>query len=245
MLALTARPDRCLSPTLTRMRTRLGQAPLALALALAGATVVIVVAALVAVLSTTGTHSSTATSTSSSSSTSTSGPESGFDGAALPGVVSAPGFTLSDQDGRLVSLSDYRGRVVVLAFLYSTCGGPCVLIAQQIRGALNELEEQHARAPAVLIVSADPAADSPARVRDFLAEVSLTGRVEYLTGPLSRLRSIWAAYRIKPASVGASEFDEYASVLLVDPSGRERVLFQSENLTPEFLSHDIGKLNGP
>jgi len=144
-----------------------------------------------------------------------------------------------------VSLSDYGGRVVVLTFLYSTCGGACVLIAEQIRGALNELEEAHARAPAVLIVSADPAADSPARVRAFLTEVSLTGRVEYLTGSLARLRQIWTAYRIKPASAGAREFDEYASVLLLDPSGRERVLFQSENLTPESLSHDIGKLDGP
>jgi protein SCO1 len=229
------------------MRTRLRQspAPLALALVLAGTAVVIAVLALVAVLLVSGTHSSTTTTTTSASSTSTAGPESGFDGAALPGVVSAPGFTLSDQYGREVSLSDYRGRVVVLTFLYSTCGGACVLIAQQIRGALNELEEEHARAPAVLIVSADPAADSPARVRGFLADVSLTRRVEYLTGPLRRLRSIWAAYRIKPASVGAREFDEYASVLLLDRSGRERVLFQSENLTPEFLSHDVGKLNGP
>jgi cytochrome oxidase Cu insertion factor (SCO1/SenC/PrrC family) len=200
------------------------------------------VLAAVAIVSVSGTHSS---KTTSASSTSTAGPESGFDGAALPGGVSAPGFTLSDQYGREVSLSDYRGRVVVLTFLYSTCGGPCVLIAEQIRGALNELEEEHARPPAVLIVSADPAADSPARVHEFLAEVSLTGRVEYLTGSLRRLRSIWTAYRIKPASVGAHEFDEYASVLLVDPSGRERVLFQSENLTPEFLSHDVGKLDGP
>ncbi|HSZ05854.1 MAG TPA: SCO family protein [Solirubrobacteraceae bacterium] len=227
------------------MRTRLGHAPLALALALALATVVIVVLAVVAIVSVSGTHGPTRTTTSVSSSTSTAGQESGFDGAALPGGVSARGFTLSDQYGHQVSLSDYRGRVVVLTFLYSRCGGACVLIAQQIRGALNELEEEHARAPAVLIVSADPAADSRARVRGFLAEVSLTGRVEYLTGPLRELREIWAAYRIKPASVGAREFDEYASVLLLDRSGRERVLFQSENLTPEFLSHDIGKLNGP
>ena len=63
---------------------------------------------------------------------------SGFDGAALPAIV-AHDFTLTDQYGHLVSLSDYRGQVVVLAFLYSTCGPTCIVIAQQIRGALDEL----------------------------------------------------------------------------------------------------------
>ncbi|MCW3017989.1 MAG: hypothetical protein JWN10_297 [Solirubrobacterales bacterium] len=61
------------------------------------------------------------------------GAASAFAGAALPADIIAPPFTLSDQDGRAVSLAQYRGHVVVLTFLYSTCGAPCVLIAQQIR----------------------------------------------------------------------------------------------------------------
>ena len=171
-------------------------------------------------------------------------PESGFDGAALPDHIPAPGFTLRDQHGRRVSVSDYRGRVVVLTFVYSTCGAPCVLIAQQIRGALDELQEQHAPQPAVLLVSADPAADTPASVAAFLSQVSLTGRVQYLTGPISQLASIWRAYHVKPASTGTGAFAEYASVLLLDARGDERVLFQSEQLTPEAISHDIAKLDG-
>ena len=164
---------------------------------------------------------------------------SAFAGAALPANILAPPFALSDQQGRRVSLAQYRGHVVVLTFLYSTCGAPCVLIAQQIRGALDEL-----RGPVpVLIVSADPASDSPARVRRFLSEAALSGRAQYLTGPPARLRQIWAAYRVRPASAGSRVFDEYASVLLIDPAGRERVVFQSEQLTPESLSHDIRKLD--
>ncbi len=137
-----------------------------------------------------------------------------------------------------MSLSDYRGHVVVIAFLYTTCGAPCVLIAQQIRGALDELP----RPVPVLIVSADPAADTPAHIARFLSEVSLTGRVEYLTGPPPRLQPIWRAYHVRPASAGRATFEEYASVLLIDGRGAERVLFQSEQLTPEGISHDIGRL---
>jgi protein SCO1 len=166
------------------------------------------------------------------------GAAAAFAGAALPANIVAPPFTLSDQEGRRVSLAQYRGQVVVLTFLYSTCGGPCVLIAQQIRGALDELS---GHVP-TLIVSANPASDSPAHVRRFLSEAALSGLAQYLTGPPALLRQVWAAYHVKPASAGSRVFDEYASVLLIDPSGSERVVFQSEQLTPESLSHDIQKL---
>ncbi len=165
----------------------------------------------------------------------------GFDGAALPAGVVAPNFTLTDQDGSSTSLKQFRGQVTVLTFLYSTCGAACVLIAQQIRGALDELHDP----PPALIVTADPRADTPASVNRFLAEVSLAGRVRYLTGPPARLRKIWRAYRVTPASAGRKAFALHASVLLIDGRGDERVVFQSEQLTPESLAHDIGKLRDP
>jgi protein SCO1/2 len=200
----------------------------------------VVVLAVIAVLSVSGTHDSS----SGASSQSATSAESQFQGAPFPGDIAAPDFKLSDQYGRHVSLSEYRGQVVVLTFLYSTCGDACVVIGQQIRGALDELEEENARLPAVLIVSADPAADTPAHVSRFLSEVSLTGRVQYLTGTPAQLRAVWRAYAIKPASDGPTVFDEYAPVLLIDPSGHKRVLFESEELTPEGISHDVGKLDG-
>jgi protein SCO1 len=167
--------------------------------------------------------------------------QGGFDGAALPGARPAPAFSLTDQYSRPVSLASLRGGPVVLAFLYSHCGGPCVLIAQQIRGALDELGEQPV---AVAIVSADPAGDSAAAVRRFLAEVSLSGRVHYLNGSQAQLAAVWKAYRVRPASAGASTFAKYATVRLLDSHGRERVLYGAEQLTPEALAHDVGKLRG-
>jgi hypothetical protein len=74
--------------------------------------------------------------------------------------------------------------------------------------------------------------------------VSLAGRAEYLTGPHALLRKLWRSYRVTPASAGRRAFARYASVLLVDSRGEERVLYQQEQLTPEALAHDIGKLNG-
>jgi protein SCO1/2 len=165
--------------------------------------------------------------------------QGGFDGAALPGDRPAPAFSLTDQYGRPLSLSSLRGEPVVIAFLYSRCGAPCVLIAQQIRGALDELGE---RPVPVAIISADPSGDDAAAVRRFLAGVSLSGRVHYLTGSEAQLSAVWRAYGVRPASAGRGTFAKYAMVRLLDPKGRERVLYGAEQLTPDALVHDIRKL---
>jgi len=173
-----------------------------------------------------------------SSETTAPGSQDGFEGAPMPPGVAPHDFTLSDQYGRRVSLSGYRGRVVLLSFLYPTCGATCVLVAQQIRGALDEL----GRPVPVLIVSAEPAADTPARVRRFLAEAGLGGRALYLTGTRAQLAPIWRAYHVEPASAGRTAFTNYVGAILIDRKGSERVLFEEEQLTPEGLAHDILKL---
>jgi protein SCO1/2 len=163
---------------------------------------------------------------------------SGFQGAALPLGAPAHDFTLVDQAGRRTSLRAYRGQVAIVAFLYSTCGATCNVIAQQIRGAIDELPGP----VPVLLVSAEPRADTPAHVGRFLARASLSGRVHYLSGAAARLRPIWRSFRIVPASAGRARFERAASVFVLDRAGRPRVIYQLEQLTPEALSHDVRKL---
>jgi protein SCO1/2 len=164
--------------------------------------------------------------------------ETGYDGALLPGSLRPRGFTLTDQEGRRVSLSDFKGKVAILTFVYTTSKTTGPLIAQQIRGALEELP----RGTPVLAISLDPAADTPARVRAFLHAASLTGRMEYLTGSTAQLRPVWRAYSAVPASAGATAYERDAFVLLLDKEGAPRVEFPVEELTPEALAHDARKL---
>jgi protein SCO1 len=173
----------------------------------------------------------------------------GFEGALLPENIPPRGFALTDQHGRTVSLRDLRGRVAILAFLYSTSKATAPLIAQQIRGALDELESAAPHRPGgpksvtpALAVSVDPAADTPAHVRAFLRKTSLAGRLEYLTGPPARLRAVWRAYAVVPASAGEAAYERAAFVLLLDRTGAPRVELPLEQLTPEALAHDVRRL---
>jgi protein SCO1/2 len=159
-----------------------------------------------------------------------------FDGAAFPPGVRGHDFTLINQRGQHVSLSAYRGKVVVLAFLFSACR-TCVLVADQVRGALDEV--QGTRGVATIFVSTDPQADTRASISRFLGETSLNGHVEYLTGTPHELRPIWKAYAIPPVSAGRYASEEGSTVLLIDHNGAERVGFGLEQITPESLAHDI------
>src|SRR5919201_962994 len=63
-----------------------------------------------------------------------------FEGAVLPPGVRAPDFTLRDQDGRPISMRQFRGSPVVVTFLYTRCKNTCPVEAQQIKGALDDLD---------------------------------------------------------------------------------------------------------
>jgi protein SCO1/2 len=160
-----------------------------------------------------------------------------FDGAVFPAGVHAPNFELPGLSGSPVSLSAERGHVVALAFLPGDCR-TCLLVAQQIRGALDELgETSHVR---TILVSTAPHADSRARARSFLTRTDLLGRVSYLLAAEAQLRPVWRAYHVtSPVSSNKTAAEDAITVLLIDKRGVERVGFGIEQITPEGLSHDI------
>jgi protein SCO1/2 len=160
----------------------------------------------------------------------------GFAGAISPPGIPPRNFALSDEDGKRVSLSDYRGQVVVLTFMYSTCQDTCPVTATTIRGALDDLGHD----VPTLAVSVDPASDTRNSAEAFLVKRGLSGgRMHFLLGTRAQLAPIWHAYGIQPQGNG---FEHTARVLLIDKSGRQRVAFPVEQLIDRDLAHDIRKL---
>jgi protein SCO1 len=158
-----------------------------------------------------------------------------FDGPEMPAGLRAAGFSLTDQNGRRVTLSQYRGKVVVLTFIHSLCHDACPLMVEGIKGALNELPGDGQGVPAIG-VSVAPAEDTVANRRWFLTLHRMAGRLAFLNGPLAELRAVWHAYAIQPAT---PKIDHSTFVLLIDRRGFERVGFAADQLTPDQLAHDI------
>jgi protein SCO1/2 len=162
-------------------------------------------------------------------------PASAFAGALRPPDARAPDFRLRDQDGKPVSMADYRGETVVMTFVYSTCKDTCPGQVQSIRGALDKL----GRDVPVLAVSVDPRNDTRENARKFLLEQHVTGRVRFVLGSERELAPVWRGYGIAPQR---GDLDHSAYVVVVDGSGRQRIGFPHSELTPEGLASDLRRL---
>ncbi|MDO8188055.1 SCO family protein [Conexibacter sp. JD483] len=171
----------------------------------------------------------------STSPTSASADPTGFHGAVRPPGAPVPELDLRDQDGRLATMREYRGRPFVLTFMYSTCEDTCPLTAQQIRGAIDDL----GRAVPVLAVSVDPRNDTRFHIDNFLVKQRMNGRMRFLTGTRAQLEPIWQAYGIQPQGEG---FEHSASTVVIDADGRQRVGFLTSQLTSEGLAADLKRL---
>jgi protein SCO1/2 len=158
-----------------------------------------------------------------------------FEGSIRPPGIPPSDFRMRDQDGKVATLSEYRGKPVVVTFLYTTCEDTCPLTAQQIRGALDEL----GRDVPVLVFAVDPPRDTPERARRFLAEQRITGRMRFLLGPEAELRRQWRAYGIQPQT---ESLEHSAYVVVLDGKGRQRIGFPAGQVTPSALANDIALL---
>jgi protein SCO1/2 len=155
-----------------------------------------------------------------------------FEGAILPQGLRAPDFRLADQDGKSFTMRQFRGKPVIMAFLYSHCEDTCPIQAQQIKGAMNELGHD---VPAVA-VSVDPSHDTQASARAFNSKQLMIGRLRWALGTRAQLAPVWKAY----AATGQKKDSEHnARFVLVDPKGIQRVGYPLDKVTPENVSHDL------
>jgi protein SCO1/2 len=160
------------------------------------------------------------------------GAGSRFEGAVMPEGLRAPDFALRDQDGEPITMREFRGRPVIVTFLYTTCDDSCPLQAQTIRGALDQLGHD---VPAIAI-AVDPRRDTPERARAFLSEQHALGRIEFVLGSRVQLRPLWKGFAIVPQSATQ---EHQARFTLVDARGYQRIGFPGEQATPERLAHDV------
>ncbi len=156
-----------------------------------------------------------------------------FDGALLPSGVRAPSFHLTDQDGRAVSLAQYRGRPVIATFLYSHCKDTCPAEARVIDQAVLELGRPRA---AVLAFSVDPAHDTPASVHAFMRKQRISVPMRWVLGSPSQLAPIWKGYAITPQR---ADEEHMARIVLIDKRGFQRVGYPFDQTTPERIAHDM------
>jgi protein SCO1 len=150
----------------------------------------------------------------------------------------SPDFALRDSTGKLVRLSQFKGKAVLLTFIYTHCPDVCPLIVAQLHNALLRLGSQASKVQ-IVAVSVDPKGDTPKAVKAFLASHDMTGRMEYLIGSLTQLAPVWKPYGIEvQATPERREVGHTGIVYGITASGKRRALYPS-NLQPDWIVHDV------
>lgn len=78
----------------------------------------------------------------------------------LRSALAMPAFTLTNQDGQAVSLGDFKGRVVLVTAVYSTCTTTCPMMMTKVRKVLDQLSPAERKNMAVVAFSLSPEADT-------------------------------------------------------------------------------------
>ncbi|MBT3337913.1 MAG: SCO family protein [Anaerolineae bacterium] len=150
-----------------------------------------------------------------------------FHGAVLQSPKPAQDFTLLNQYGQETTLSDYRGKVVLLYFGYAACPDVCPATLAELRQA-RELLGTRADEIQVFMITVDPERDTAEVMAEFLAhfDPSFIG----LIGAPEQVAQIATQYGIffqkqDTSSVMGYLVDHTATVMLIDPEGYSRLIF--------------------
>jgi protein SCO1/2 len=138
----------------------------------------------------------------------------------------APPFTLTDQNGRRIALTDFRGRVTVVTFLFTHCTDVCPVLPQMLARVDQRLTDAEKAKVRYVGISVDPRRDTPAQLKKFMAERSLAeSRWTLLTGTVKELTRAAGDYGVVVRPDPRAEFVHNTVFVVIDANGRERMEF--------------------
>ncbi len=166
--------------------------------------------------------------------------------APLEGARIGGSFSLTDQNGAVVTDKSYPGQYRIMYFGYAYCPDVCPLdVANLARGLKTFAKSEPARAKKVklIFVSVDPARDTPAVLKDFTAAFhpDMVG----LTGSQKALDDVTKAYGVAVSIAPGQPKDSYLvdhsrAAYLMSPDNKPIALLPQDG-TAEEIATEIGK----
>lgn len=162
-------------------------------------------------------------------------------------IGQAPQFQLRDHNDKSANLASYRGKVVVVSFIFTTCSGTCPATTHR----MAKLHEEVARRPHLknqvqfLSISLDPERDTPERLRGYMRLYEIdAGNWRFLTGTPQEVNPVIAAWGMWAKAAANGQLDHPSRVHLVDPQGRIREIYNLDFFRLPWVLDDIDALVG-
>ncbi len=136
----------------------------------------------------------------------------------------APNFTLTNQFGHPVSLSDLRGKVVVMGFVNAAGNTVSPLMADIMRNVRYDLGT-HSGAVQFVAVNANPVMTSVPGVYQWSQTYHMLHAWQFLTGSPSRLQDVWHHYFMQTNVIRGSLINHTPGVFVISPHGLENWVY--------------------
>ena len=161
----------------------------------------------------------------------------------LPVIGPAPGFSLTSQDGKPVSLADLRGKVVAVSFIYTQCPDICPMLTQKMVEVQEALGTDFGKKVAFVSISLDPEHDTPEVLKDYAQFWGAKPEGwSFLTGSPEAVRDVTRRYGVFFAKKEDGSVDHTQLTSLIDAEGQMRVQYLGARFDPEEFRQDLMSL---
>ncbi len=152
---------------------------------------------------------------------------------------------LIDQHGKSADWRAHRGRPQMVAMFYTSCRYICPLIVDSAKGIEHALTPVERARLGILLISMDPARDTPAALKSVFDKRKLDAARWSLASPQpGDVRAIAGALGIRYRALADGEFNHSSALVLLDAEGR--IVARTERMgarpDPEFLAAVKGAL---
>jgi len=158
----------------------------------------------------------------------------------LEPVRAAPPLALHNYLGQPVNIASYKGKAVLVTFLYTNCPDICPLITSNLRVAQNLMGKATASKAQIIAVSVDPRGDTRKAVAAFLARHQMTGRMQYLVGSAHELAAVWKAWGVgSERDAQQPQFVNHSGLVYGVTGSGKRLAYYAATFQPSEIAHDV------
>ncbi len=159
-----------------------------------------------------------------------------------------PDFTLVNQDGKRVQLRGYKGRALVLTFIYTRCPLPdyCPMMTDNFAEIVKAIKDDAAiyAKTQLLSISVDPEYDTPERLREYGAgrtteSGALTfSRWQFATGSADEVKKVATFFGLQYFTE-ADQIIHSLVTAVISPDGRVAKLYRGNEWKPAEIIGDL------
>ncbi len=162
-----------------------------------------------------------------------------------------PNFTLTNQDGKRVSMKDYRGKALAITFIYSRCPLPeyCILMSKHFSDLANQLNGNAELKDKIrlLSVSFDPQTDTPAKLKEYgQGYLGKDAKPDFTvwqlaTGTDKEIKAVadFFGLRYEVDAQDKTQFNHSLRTVVVTPEGKVQKVFAGNEWTPNDLLREL------